>query len=456
MKPKLFFKMRSIPDSAGEYVLWCDGMGTGRELFRSIKRATGFVFKVHMAFGLALKKVPAASCYPVMDGLYVTAPKRHEIEKIIRVAFSELAMDFIEGWGTKNMFMIRAGLAYGPVIHGRDIPDHAMQNNELAIASKRSILLSPAMVAAVKSEALAPPFGVFVDDTAKFVPCLSDSKDTGFQSNLYQWWLRWADAKEVATKLYEEIEFYLNKAVIHSTGMGYPKDRIEVHRELAREYFGGTQIKAKRERRSAKFEAAADHIMAEHGLPRDTALQIVRGNLKLEDMLFNKRMREYFAKEKSHSILTDAISTGNKYCFAVLGQAIRMLQVLRCMKYEVVVKDADGKYAPEETLHKVGIKFVCESPALHDGDVVVLNDVSGKVVSIENLMEVRDRYKCSDRQLFMWFEDSTPVVASTVEGDLIRGVLVECGRYEIRMQTQIGTLVSVFRHALSDIREQQF
>ena len=140
----LEFDKKMLPTPKGEYVLWCDGMGTGQELHRNLKRSSALVFKIHMAFSTAAKKVGDFDIYPIMDGMYVTSPSREVIENIIKEAFKLLAHDFTYANGTKNMFMVRGGIAFGPVIHGKDIPNEAFGKHEITQNVKNSILLSPA------------------------------------------------------------------------------------------------------------------------------------------------------------------------------------------------------------------------------------------------------------------------------------------------------------------------
>ncbi len=139
----------------------------------------------------------------------------------------------------KNKFMMRAGLAYGPVLHGRDIPEEAFADPEQIRDTKSSVLLSPAMVLAYRAESKAPPFGIYVDDSAKTFPQLTKPEDAGFISNLYQWWRDDENATAVASRLHEQIVFYLSKSKVHSVGTGYTIDRIKAHGQLVDEYFGG-------------------------------------------------------------------------------------------------------------------------------------------------------------------------------------------------------------------------
>ena len=225
MKSRLYFNPMHLPSLRGEYILWCDGMGTGQMLKRSLSRSAHFIFKIHQAFDIALRDTDGR-CYPVMDGMYITTPTRKSMIRIIEVAFCELAREFIHTKGTRHMFMIKAGLSYGATIHGNEIATEAFygvhqdgttrsleEHEKSSIDYIRSrLLLSSAMEYAFQAERNAPPFGIFVHESAQNVPQLVDEEDKGFISNLYQWWRENEEAKQIAILLAKQVFFYLNKA----------------------------------------------------------------------------------------------------------------------------------------------------------------------------------------------------------------------------------------------------
>jgi len=253
MQRNLYFNARKLQPPGGEFIAWCDCMGTGRCLSRSLHRAANSVFKLHAASSLAQSKTSGVRCYPVMDGIYVTTPSRDTMNRFLQHTFCALAQEFVAGHGTAHMFMMRAGLAFGPTLHGADIPEEAFFGDfgdgrridrdsfqqSVLYEDRRQVLLSPAMVLAYKAERLAPPFGVYVDDSAKCYPVLSSEAGGSYISTLWQWWILDEDARKIATVLYDQISFYLDKAETHSVGMGYPIESIRRHRALAVEYFGG-------------------------------------------------------------------------------------------------------------------------------------------------------------------------------------------------------------------------
>ena len=245
MDSHLYFDASKMPSPGGRYVLWCDGMGTGRSFSRSLATAANYVYKLQLAFARAVRDKEDVRAYPLMDGCYVTARKRADICAVIQNAMCDLANEFVRAQGTDKMFMVRGAIAFGATIEGGDVPAEAFHRSDRehlgdeAIASMKKVLLSPAMVLAFNAEKLAPPFGLYVDDSAQAIPQLADPTDFGFNSRLWQWWRGLEGGSELAKSLFGQISFYLNKCEVHSTSKGYPKERIAAHRELAIEYFGG-------------------------------------------------------------------------------------------------------------------------------------------------------------------------------------------------------------------------
>jgi hypothetical protein len=177
------FNADHLPEMASEYVAWVDVMGTQVAMSRSIKITANFIFKLHIA---ALRaQFAGIQIYPVMDGFYASTPNRNQMLSFLRTVFKSVAEEFNATVEPHHRFMIRGGLAFGPVIHGRDVGQCAteLQNN---LPYSNSILLGMPMVQAHLSERDAPPFGVFVHESARvFAPDETEP--------LHWIWWKWDD-----------------------------------------------------------------------------------------------------------------------------------------------------------------------------------------------------------------------------------------------------------------------
>lgn len=228
--PMPYFNAAHLPPSNNEYVAWIDVMGTQASMSRSVRATANFVFKIHAAALQAPRS--AVRLYPVMDGLYAAAPSQNGILEFLTGVFSSLATEFIGEKHPLHRFLLRGGLAYGPVIHGAGIGAEASDTLAENAQYRDAILLGMPMVQAHQVESSAPPFGIAVHESARsFAP-------EGIEP-LHVAWLRWSNNPKVATwsKAENAILAHLDWFEQRSGPLSYPKDRIAAHRQMVREYF---------------------------------------------------------------------------------------------------------------------------------------------------------------------------------------------------------------------------
>jgi hypothetical protein len=132
-----------------------------------------------------------------------------------------------------HRFCIRGGLAFGPVIHGRDCGPCAveLQNNP---AHRDKILLGMPMVQAHLAERGAPPFGVFVHESARVFALV------GIDPLRWVWW-KWgignASAQATWTTLKGQLPDYLDWCEKRSQTIEYLTERIRAHKNMVTQYF---------------------------------------------------------------------------------------------------------------------------------------------------------------------------------------------------------------------------
>jgi hypothetical protein len=215
---------------ASEYVAWVDVMGTQVSMSRSINITANFIFKLHIA---ALRaQVAGMRIYPVMDGFYISTPDKNRMLGFLRNVFRVVAEEFNTAVDEpQHRFMIRGGLAFGPVIHGHDVGQCAaeLQSNQ---PYRDSVLLGMPMVQAHLSERDAPPFGVFVHESARvFAP-------PGIEPLHWIWW-QWKTDDQGATwnTLRDRLITHLTWCRARAQAILYAEDRIDAHKKMVEQYF---------------------------------------------------------------------------------------------------------------------------------------------------------------------------------------------------------------------------
>jgi len=211
------------------YVAWIDVMGVRAIMGRSLSISANFVFKLHAA----VLGAPHANLilYPVMDGVYVVGNRQTSLCRFLETVFSRIADTFVSTGEMHHRFVIKAAVAYGPVVHGRDIPQLACETLHANPIYRDSILLGMPMIQALQGEPMAPPYGVYIHESAR---AFSPTRDTPFRHTWWHWFHpNWHN---LAVELKTELDSYYKWCTERSHPLEYEEDRIAVHRQMATEY----------------------------------------------------------------------------------------------------------------------------------------------------------------------------------------------------------------------------
>lgn len=224
---QIFFNGKLLPPASKRYVAFVDIMGIQTHMLKSTATAANFIFKLHSAILDAWRneKYQNVFVYPVMDGAYITAAKKSDIEKIVVRIFKGIAEIQITESNPSHWFIIRGSIAFGEVIHGHHVPYAASKVFEKDLGYKNNILLGPAMISAYRGEEKAAPFGIYLDDSA-----INQESGRGF-SESWKWYGSTALTldSEIGTKIRRTVLDYFEKT------SGDTKD--DQHKQLAEEYF---------------------------------------------------------------------------------------------------------------------------------------------------------------------------------------------------------------------------
>lgn len=224
-----FFDARKLPNPENSYVAWVDVMGVRATMSRSLPITANFVFKLHAA----VLDAPQTDIhlYPVMDGVYVVAERQGPLRDFLKAVFSRVADSFVSTSDNHHRFIIKAAIAFGPVIHGDALPRETNYLLDENRAYRDSVLLGMPMIQAIEGEKRAPPYGVFIHESARAFAPIGDLP-------FHHLWWHWTipDWRDLGKELNDELIHYFEWASSHALAIEYDKGRIEAHREMARQY----------------------------------------------------------------------------------------------------------------------------------------------------------------------------------------------------------------------------
>lgn len=224
------FNANLLPPATNEYVAWVDVMGIQSAMSRSISISANFIFKLHIAALNAQQN--DIKIYPVMDGFYASSPDKTKIVDFLRHVMNSVGKTFIETKEPLHRFIVRGALAFGPVVHGSEVPVTVDQGLEGHDNYKAAILLGMPVVQANKAEGNAPPFGIYIHESARaFCP-------TGNEP-FHHVWMKWVNPNvaDVWNQLLEKINEHYAWCNQRPNRLLYNPARITAHQQLANEYF---------------------------------------------------------------------------------------------------------------------------------------------------------------------------------------------------------------------------
>lgn len=221
----------SILKASKEYVCWIDTMGTKNTMSDSFEKAANFMIRFHSIVIESLKDADEVRFYPVMDGIYLTSLKWESIRKVISRIFTSCAEVFINEEIIAHRFVIRGAIAFGQVSHGTDITENVCKNIFDHEKYKNTLLMGMPMIQAFTSENCAPPFGLYIHESARQVKVLQGR---------YYGWLNDSKLKE---DLRLKIKQYFEWCYKYKNYLCMSQEKLKIYLELNEEHL--TNMKCK-------------------------------------------------------------------------------------------------------------------------------------------------------------------------------------------------------------------
>lgn len=167
-----YFDADKMPNPRKEYVCFIDIMGIQSKMSHSTKQSSNFIFKLHATLLEAWRTrgYSTISVYPIMDGAYITSTKKEDLLNLLTATYNSLSTALLRENNYRFWYMVRASIAYGDVIHGRNIPYDACLEFSSRVGYKEQLLISPAMIEAYAGERVAAPMGIHICDSASSKP----------------------------------------------------------------------------------------------------------------------------------------------------------------------------------------------------------------------------------------------------------------------------------------------
>jgi len=209
-------------------------MGTQNQMSTSLEESAIDMFSVHVAID-DIKSDYDVNVYPIMDGAYIVSKEQQPLRDFLSDTIAKIAKDNVHSDSDiRYTYIIRAAVAFGPVVHGEQIPDRA--NSDFFQDSNSypdSLIIGAPITQAFRGETRAPPFGIFIDESARaFAP--EDTRP--MDRRWYEWFRHHTPYKNLARDLESRLQTYYDWCKDNTHRIGYSTEKIEEHRQMAEEY----------------------------------------------------------------------------------------------------------------------------------------------------------------------------------------------------------------------------
>ena len=212
------------------YVCWVDIMGTKSIMEESFEKAANFILRFHATCIKAAASDIGVRCYPLMDGAFLTTTDIDKLKKVINHIYQELALNFIDTDTCNHLFIIRGSIAKGELAHGEDISTTVCKEIALNDGYKKNLLFGLPMIQAFNAEKDAPPFGVYIHESAR--------KNDGIKGRYYNW----CTDDNTKNKLKHMLLLYFSWCKLHSPYLRMDRIKISHYEELVEDYFSNSTI----------------------------------------------------------------------------------------------------------------------------------------------------------------------------------------------------------------------
>lgn len=216
-------------DPTEEYVCWLDIMGTKNSMSESFEKSANFILRFHTAV-LRAENPRKVRIYPVMDGVYVVVKELGDMMTSIDRIMTSLAEVFLSE-PNNHRFMVKGALSRGTLQHGSEISSEVSPDMAPKVSYKQHLLFGMPMIQAFNAEKSAPPFGIYIHESARTVK--------GLQGRYYFWHRdeTISENEKLQTQLKESLLEFLKWEGERHYYFELESSRFAEYEERVKEYF---------------------------------------------------------------------------------------------------------------------------------------------------------------------------------------------------------------------------
>jgi sRNA-binding regulator protein Hfq len=161
---------------------------------------------------------------------------------------------------------------------------------------------------------------------------------------------------------------------------------------------------------------------------------------------------DYLAGHQLESVFGREAGRDTSWCLFLHGDERKKGKIKNDEKYEI---DFLTEQDVIERIHKVNVKFLCEASVEEEVLRRLRTNEAMKQAPEGPHFGPRYRHHIKNKTLYPLMNRKEVLFFTTLEGEVLRGVITGFSRFEIGLSMKGGVSVVLLRHALWDVRDKK-
>ncbi|MEW6326452.1 MAG: hypothetical protein AB1487_02490 [Thermodesulfobacteriota bacterium] len=162
-------------------------------------------------------------------------------------------------------------------------------------------------------------------------------------------------------------------------------------------------------------------------------------------------LQEYLNQTYETSVFDRIVRSKELWIFHIHGSRTAKATVLENLRYDMKL-DLEGQI---EDLPKTQVKFLYPAHFCKSVGPLIKIDKKVRDLGLGPIISRRKRYFIKNKSLFPLMKEKQVVYFTLLEGEIIRGIIIDFSRYDVTVSLKGGIPVTVLRHAVYDLRNKK-
>ncbi|RME05724.1 MAG: hypothetical protein D6812_02645 [Deltaproteobacteria bacterium] len=199
-------------------------------------------------------------------------------------------------------------------------------------------------------------------------------------------------------------------------------------------------------------QLAVAQLARELGISENRARLVLDGTLSREQAVALEALAAYKKEHDVNSELDRAFLEKQPIKIGIYGHEILEGIIEEMAPYELVFRDIQDR---RHEIQKIRIKFFCDAKVdTKSLEKLIKPDEEVRALGLGPIVAPKLRNHIKNKVLFPLMQNREVIFFTTLEGDVIRGIVEGFSRYEIRVRMKGGIPVILLRHAIYDARDK--